>query len=235
MTTDTAQTECAGPRPPKEGATPNPRLICRHDKPALAVPGTYLCKGHTKRLTTALDDADQAMGLLLQSHHKTAHADDGDRVSGSSESPAPINVAVVDCQDRLADLVAVWAFWLAEARHLTYPPRYGDQTRMLRRHAEWICQSETAARQVFDQDDPELGTRADLVVTVNRAINLVQSGRPRRRRLPVRHAAEYGGCGALAIFQDDGEEDAYCARESGGCGKAIAAEDLARWLGRTAA
>jgi hypothetical protein len=197
----------------------NPRQICRLESPALAREGSQLCPGHESKLFQTIGELNGAVSLLLALRTGgTNHG--GEHVTGSKEPPLPFRVDMLDLADRIGDVTGSWALMVAEERSLQTPVGLPAAVRLLLAQFDWLVTQPWTADLYGELTD------------VHTQAHRLAPWRLGRRRLPVRHLVEFGGCGALAIFQDDGEDDGTCDSNAGGCGSRIAAVDLARWLGR---
>jgi len=125
-----------------------------------ALPGLRLCGSCRDRLERQLGQLPQLYAQLGHNLGSTGQA--GQRVSGTSSRPLPINPAVADHRDQMAHDLVSWCVYVADERGLTLPMDHLTDRRgrlraassppeitapWLARHVEWIAADLAAAEE----------------------------------------------------------------------------------------
>lgn len=103
------------------------------------------CRGHLAKLITGLPDRYAQLEACL-----SVTGTGGDRVSGSSSTPLPINTAAAGCRYEIQHGLVSWAVYVAEARGLKAVPS-GHEPRStapwLARHCDWLAADPVGAEE----------------------------------------------------------------------------------------
>lgn len=120
-----------------------------HDTDRQALPSLRLCRPCHDRLRRDLADLGRLYVELERVLPAGSTPQYGQRVSGSSSRPLPVNPAVADLRDQIRHDLAWWVRYVAERRGITALPddRIDDIAAWLGRHVDWIAAHETAAAQ----------------------------------------------------------------------------------------
>lgn len=143
-----------------------PRSICplpHHKDPdrprgSYEAAGTILCGGHVRGLDADLDRLP-GLHVTLAAAHLSSGISLG-YASRSADTPLPIKSKISAHRYWIRDIVASWAFNVADERKLTPPDvTVPDIVRFLRRHLDWII----TRYWVIDIADEIAGLRATAV------------------------------------------------------------------------
>ncbi|WP_395109800.1 hypothetical protein [Actinomadura sp. SCN-SB] len=178
-----------------------------------ALPSLRLCAGCRARLRKDIHDLGNLHNDLetVLAHGSSPRY--GNRVSGSSSEPLPINPAVADHRDQIRHDLAWWVRYVAEERGLAGLPdnRVSEIAAWLGTHVDWI-----AAHPVAAVECPPV-----MRGLVGRARALVAPSGARRIAIgPCRGVVDDQACGgtlyATVRAEDDTREsEIYC---DGTCG-----------------
>lgn len=118
------------------------------DRPQ-ALPSLRLCRAcynQLKRDLNALPRLYRELDTVLAAGSSPKY---GQRVSGSSTKPLPINPAVADLRDQIKHDLVWWVKYVAERRGITALPddRVSEISAWLLRHVDWIAAHPDAAVQ----------------------------------------------------------------------------------------
>ncbi len=147
--------------------------------------------------------------LIDQLPHRYADLEDrlsvtgtgGDRVSGSSSTPLPINTAVAGVRYDIQHALVSWALFVADARGLKALPD-GDEPRLtapwLARHCDWLAADPVGAEEC-------LPTMRLLTGSAWRLID--PDGRKRIKVGPCTQTTKSGPCGGVLYATVRAEDD----------------------------
>lgn len=198
--------------------------VTPHDPDRRALPSLRLCGGCRDRLERDLADLP---GLWARLERALATVSSGgQRVSGSSSSPLPINLGVVEHRDQMRHDLVAWVRYVADERGMEYPANeVGAMARWLGRHVDWI-----SARQEAAEECPPV-----MRELTGRARRLLEPDGSKRITVgPCPDPVDDEPCGGTLYATVRAEGDArpsviYC---SGPCGSERGAETWMRF-GRT--
>jgi len=117
------------------------------DEDARALPSLRLCPGHRSQLRRDIEALGSLHGDLESVLAHGSSPRYGNRVSGSSAEPLPINPAVADHRDQIRHDLVWWVRYVAEERGLAGLPdsRVSEIAAWLGTHVDWIAAHPVAA------------------------------------------------------------------------------------------
>jgi hypothetical protein len=133
------------------------------DRPRRAVDGAYLCFGCLAQLRDLIDDLPSLYARLEDCLGSGGNGT-GQRVSGSSSEPLPINPAVAELRNQICHDLVSWCVYVAEERGLELPMDHvvdgRGRTRAastppsvtgpwLARHVDWCSRNRPAAEELL--------------------------------------------------------------------------------------
>ena len=179
------------------------------DEDARALPSLRLCPGHRSQLRRDIEALGSLHGDLESVLAHGSSPRYGNRVSGSSAEPLPINPAVADHRDQIRHDLVWWVRYVAEERGLAGLPdsRVSEIAAWLGTHVDWI-----AAHPVAAVECPPV-----MRGLVGRARALVAPSGARRIAIgPCRGVVDDQACGGTLYATVRAEDDdrpsvIYCA------------------------
>jgi hypothetical protein len=177
----------------------NDLCVQPHDSDRRAADSLRLChpcRNHLSRLITGLParyaDLEDRLSVTGTS---------GDRVSGSSSTPLPINTAVAGCRYDIQHTLVSWALYVAEERGLMVPMEGSDPRHTapwLAKHSDWLAADRAGSEEC-------LPAMRDLT---GRSWALIDpSGRKRIKVGPCTQTGDDGPCAGVLYATVRAEDD----------------------------
>ena len=166
-----------------------------------AADGIRLCTACRRRLETLIRALPERYAQLEDCLTAGSTAGSGDRVSGSSSTPLPINPAAAGCRYDIQHGLVSWTVYVVEARGLTALPS-GDHPGLtapwLARQCDWLSADPVAAEECLPTMRALTGSAWSLIDP---------SGRQRIKVGPCTQVGEEGPCTGVLYATVRQEDD----------------------------
>lgn len=194
------------------------------DEDAEALPALRLCRAHRRRFERDVRALGRLHGDLAAALGHDSSPRYGNRITGTSAAPLPINPAVADLRDQIRHDLVFWVLFVADQRSITGLPddRVSEIAGWLLGHVEWLAGHPAGAVEC----PPVMAALA------GRARGILAPDGAKRIRIGVcRDSVEDGPCGGTiwaTVRADDDPKpsEVYC---DGPCGLKKGAVEWRRW------
>lgn len=177
----------------------NDLCVLEHEPDRRAVDSLRLCRPCRNHLSRLIDGMPERYAQLEDCLSTVGTS--GDRVSGSSSTPLPINTAVASVRYEIQHGLVSWVMYVAEERGLKALPTDSEPRSTapwLARHCDWLAADRVGSEECLPAMRDLNGTAWSLIDP---------SGRKRIKVGPCTQTSDAGPCGGVLYATVRAEDD----------------------------